>query len=489
MLALLPLLIPLATAVLALMVRKVRRAQHLVALLGSAGLSVGTGLLFRAVWLEGPIRMEMGGWSAPFGIIVYADTLSASLAVATAIVHFAVTIYGLATADEDRRRSDFWPLANTLVMGVQGAFLTGDIFNLYVWFEVLLISSFVLVAMGNVRRQIEAAAKYVVLNLLSSTSFLTAIALLYGATGTLNLAELSVEVRDPESIPLISSIAVLFVVGFGIKAAMFPFSLWLPTAYGSPPATLAALLAGLLTKVGVYSFLRTGSLLFGGVVDWFDEVLLLGAFASLVVGAVGSFAQRTMRGVIVHTVIFAVGFMLLGVSVGTQAGVVGAVVYLLSDMIVVTALLLLSGEIERVTGSDRLPDMGGIYRAHPVLAASFVAVAFSVAGFPPLVGFWGKVALFEALTAVGRWPGMLVALAASAVVLASVAQAWSLGIWKAQPHRAIEPRTSVGRVVPIALLVALVLSVSVAPGPLFGVAERAATELLDREGYRRVVLE
>jgi len=489
LLPLLPLVVPLSTAVLALATRTQRRVQHMVALLGSATLVASAVSLFAHVWASGPVRVEMGGWSAPFGIIVYADTLSASLVTATALIHFTVTMYGLASADEDRRRSDFWPLANTLVMGVQGAFLTGDIFNLYVWFEVLLISSFVLVAMGNVRRQIEAAAKYVVLNLLSSTSFLLGIALLYGATGTLNLAELSEELHRTEITPLISSITVLFVVGFGIKAAMFPFGLWLPTAYGSPPATLAALLAGLLTKVGVYSFLRTGALLFGGVVDWFDEALLVGAFLSLVVGAIGAFAQATMRGVIVHTVVFAVGFMLLGISAGTHEGMVGAIVYLLSDMVIITSLLLLEGEVERITGHGQLARMGGLYRAHPFLAACFVVVAFSVAGFPPLVGFWGKVALFEALTNIGRWPGMLVALAGSAVVLGSVAQAWSLGIWKPSPAPLSDPRLSLGRALPIAVLVATVIFTSVVPGPLFGLADRAASELLDLDMYRRVVTE
>jgi len=483
-----PLVVPLATAVFALAARKHRALQHGVALVGSVVLLGCTSALFAHVWAEGPVRVEMGGWSAPFGIIVYVDTLSASLTVATALVHLAVTTSGLASADEDRRRSDFWPLANTMVMGVQGAFVTGDIFNLYVWFEVLLISSFVLVAMGNLRGQIEAAAKYVVLNLLSSASFLMGIALLYGTTGTLNLAELSVDVRAVESSPLISTIAVLFVVGFGIKAAMFPFSLWLPSAYGCPPAPLAALLAGLLTKVGVYSFMRTGALLFGGVVDWFDEALLAGAFLSLLVGGVGAFAQKELRGVIVHTVIFAVGFMLLGIATGTHDGFRGTIVYLLSDMIVVTALLLLGGEVERMTGHASLRQMGGIYAARPLLAAGFIAVAFSVAGFPPLIGFWGKVALFEAITSVGRWPGMLVALVGSAVVLASVAQAWSLAIWRDAPEPLVEPELGWARALPLVALVGLVVFVSVVPGPLFEVAERAASQLVDLEMYRQVVL-
>ncbi|NJK87950.1 MAG: Na+/H+ antiporter subunit D [Myxococcales bacterium] len=487
LLPVLPLLVPLATAVLTLSIRRYRMAQHAVAILGSATLLFSSIALFLRVWRSGPLVMEMGDWPAPFGIIVYVDTLASSLVVATALVHGAVTIYGVASSDEDRRRSDYWPLVNTMVMGVQGAFLTGDIFNLYVWFEVLLISSFVLVSLGNVRRQIEAAAKYVVLNLLSSTSFLTAIALLYGVTGSLNLAELSVKVRNPEAESLISIIAVLFVVGFGIKAAMFPFSLWLPTAYGSPPAALASLLAALLTKVGVYSFLRTKALLFDGV-SWFDEVLLLGAICSIGIGALGALSQSRLRGVIVHTVVFAVGFMLLGVAMGTHAGLTGTIVYLLSDMVMVTAFVLIGGEAERITGQEKLAEMGGIYRRYPWLALSFIIVGFSVAGFPPMIGFWGKLAIFQALVEWGWWSAMLVALVGSAMVLGAVGQAWSLGFWQPlQEHRNMDTLTF-SKSLPIVLMVALVVFVSVLPGPLFDVAERAATELTDLDAYRRAVL-
>ncbi|MEQ9495218.1 MAG: proton-conducting transporter membrane subunit [Deltaproteobacteria bacterium] len=485
----LPQVVPLATAVLALSARKNRRVQQSVALLGATLHIVVAAVLFLEVWNGGPARLQMGAWAAPFGIVVYVDTLSAGLVVVTAIVHFAVTGFQLANADEDRRRSDFWPLANTLVMGVQGAFLTGDLFNLYVWFEVLLISSFVLVAIGNARAQVEAAAKYVVLNLLSSTCFLVAIALLYGATGTLNLAELSIALHQPGGVPLVSSIAVLFVVGFGIKAAMFPFGLWLPTAYGSPPAGLAALLAGLLTKVGVYAFLRTGALMFDDVVPWFDDLLLVCAFVSMAVGALGALAQVTLRGAVVHSVVFAVGFMLIGISTGTEQGRAGTIAYLLSDMLVVTTLLLVCGEVERITRGRRLTDMGGLYRSHPLLAIAFIVAAFSVAGFPPLVGFWGKLAILDALTAVGRWPGVIAALAGSAVVLASIAQAWSLGVWKQAPAALATPVVAWGRLVPIVLLVALVAVVSFAPGPLFAVADRAAAELSDVEAYRKGVLE
>ena len=487
LLPLTPLVVPLLTAIAALFARRSRTIQHAVALTGAFVLLGCCIVLFRTVWLEGTLSVGLSGWPAPFGIYVVVDTLSAAMTTTTAVVHVAVTAHGLASADEDRRRSDFWPLANTLVMGVQGAFITADIFNLYVWFEVLLLSSFVLVALGNTRFQIESAAKYVVLNLLSSVSFLVGIALLYGSAGTLNLADLAGQLRSPDVSPLLPAISVLFVIGFGIKAGMVPFSLWLPSAYGSPPATLAALLAGLLTKVGVYSFLRIGVLLFQETVDGFSSVLWAGALASVVLGALGAFSQTRLRSLLVHTVVFAVGFMLMGVATGTEAGLTAAIFYLLTDMLVVTAVILVGGEVERITGRTLLRDMGGIYRRHPFLAISFIIVAFSVAGFPPFVGFWGKVALFDAAVAAGRWPAMLVALVGSAIVLAAIAQAWSLGLWKGQPSSEAVSDTEWGRRLPIAGLVLIVGALSLNPGPLFDVAARSASDLADIEAYRKAV--
>lgn len=490
-----PLVIPLITAIVTLFARQSRQGQHALALIGSM-VHVGcTVALFSQVWEGGTVAIGMGGWPAPLGIFVVVDTLSASITTVTALVHFFVTLHGLASADEDRRRSDFWPLANTLVMGVQGAFITGDLFNLYVWFEVLLLSSFVLVALGNTRPQIESGAKYVVLNLLSSMSFLVGIALLYGATGTLNLAHLAEKVRSPEVTGLLPTITTLFVIGYGIKAAAFPFSLWLPSAYGTPPATLAALMAGLLTKVGVFSFIRIGTLLFRGTVEGFEEVMFALAFLSLFAGAIAAFAQARLRGVLIHTVVFAVGFMLLGLGTGTEAGLAATVFYLLSDMIVITALLLLGGEVERITGTSRLSDMGGIYRSNPLLSLAFIIVAFSVAGFPPFIGFWGKVALLGSAVEAGYWGGMLAALVASVVVLASIAQAFSLGLW--QPSKAdrtegavgweTDSGIEIGRVIPLVGLVGLVLALSLYPEPLFIVAERAAADLVNVEAYKAAV--
>lgn len=483
-----PLLLPLLTAVLTLLVRHHRTAQQAVAIAGAL-VSLGAALWLHArVGHAEPITVELGGWAPPFGIILYIDTLSASLAVATAIVHVVVTFYGVVAASEQHRRSSLWPLANTLVMGVQGAFLTGDIFNLYVWFEVLLLSSFVLVALGNERAQIVASAKYVVLNILSSVSFLTAIAMLYGITGTLNLAELSVAVRETDVGPLFSSIAVLFVTGFGIKAAMFPFGLWLPSAYGSPPATIVALLAALLTKVGVYSLLRVGALLFWGVVPWFEPAMLTLGLCSIAIGALGLISQSRAHSVLVHSIVFAVGFMLLGIAGMHPSGVTGTVAYLLSDMMVVTALVLAAGEVERVTGETELSKMGGIYRNYPGLAVVFLVVALSVAGFPPLIGFWAKVALLQGLIEAGQWQIGVAALLGSAVVLLGVSQVWSRGLWKGTTIGERGEGRDLRMAVPVGSLVLLIAAISLVPGPLFSLAERSANQLLDLELYRNVAL-
>ena len=484
-----PLVIPLLTAIAALFARRFKMIQSVIALIGASVHLGFCGFLFGEVAASSePLAVGMGGWPAPLGIFVVVDTLSASLVTVTAFVHLIVTVHGLASADEDRRRSDFWPLANTLVMGVQGAFITGDLFNLYVWFEVLLISSFVLVALGNTRLQIEAAAKYVVVNLLSSACFLIGIALVFGMTGTLNLADLALKLRsgvlDSQLLPVV---AMLFIIGFGIKSAMVPLSVWLPSAYSAPPATLAALLAALLTKVGVYSLLRVGTLLFSEQVPAFNTVLLVGAFLSIAMGAIGAFAQANLRSLVTHTVVFAVGFMLFGIGIGTEAGLAASIFYLLSDMIVVATLVLLSGEIERITGKSRLSEMGGLYRSHPWVAMAFLMTALSVAGFPPFVGFWAKISIFSAGVGAGYWPAVLLALVGSAVTLSAIVQAWSLGLWKPQSFSYADPRVEWGRVFPIGVLVILLVGLSLAPGPLAEVSARAASELVDVESYGKAV--
>ena len=273
-LLILPVLIPLVTATLALAARQSLPAQRALSVFGAVALLIAAGALMAGVWQGGTQAVQLGEWQAPFGITFVADLLGAVMVLITAIVGLAAIVYSLATVDADRERAHYHVLYHVLLMGVCGAFLTGDLFNLYVWFEVLLISSFVLLVLGNGRGQVRGAVVYVMINLVGSLGFLAAIGLLYGVTGTLNLADLSVRLAATDAPGLVTSISMLFLIAFGIKAAVFPLFFWLPASYHTPPIAVAAIFAGLLTKVGVYALIRVFTLLFTQDVGYTHTILL-----------------------------------------------------------------------------------------------------------------------------------------------------------------------------------------------------------------------
>ena len=337
----------------------------------------------------------MSDWPAPFGITVAIDLLGAALVWVAAAVSLTVCFYASADLDESHRQAGFWPLVSILVMGVNGAFVTGDLFNLYVWFEVLLMSSFVLLSIGNQRRQVEASVKYVAINLVSSTAFLVATAMLYGITGTLNMADLSIKIAAMNHSGLVTTVAVLLTVAFGIKAAVFPVYFWLPSAYPAPPAAISGLFAALLSKVGVYSLLRCFTLLFYNDEVLARTVLLWISGATMIVGILGALSQSVLRHAFSFHLIVAIGFMMMGIAVSTEASLAATIFYLLADMIIIACLFLTAGVVERVTGRRDIRRMGGIYDARPLLCFAYLIPAFSVAGFPPLSAFWGKLGLLR----------------------------------------------------------------------------------------------
>ena len=268
-----PIILPFATAVLAFLFRHGPEGRWL-SVLGSAGLLVASIILMVEVLNEGVVAAQMGGWPAPFGITLVADLLSAVMVVITGVTGLAIAIYSLADIEERKEHLGYHALYQVLLAGVCGAFLTGDLFNLYVWFEVMLISSFGLLVMGGNRQQLDGGIKYVTLNLVSTVMFLSGIGLLYGMTGTLNMADLHSAVQSVENPGLLVTIAVMFMVAFGVKAAVFPLFFWLPASYHTPAISVSAIFAGLLTKVGVYSLMRMFTLVFTTDVAYTHTILL-----------------------------------------------------------------------------------------------------------------------------------------------------------------------------------------------------------------------
>jgi multicomponent Na+:H+ antiporter subunit D len=500
----LPLLIPLLTAVLCLLAwRAVRRQRWLGAVGGGAHLAASLGL-FVAVLSDpdGILTLQVGDWPAPFGITLVADVLAAILVVLTALVGFAVLVYSVAPAGMDDRREAFgyYPLVHVLLLGVCGAFLTGDLFNLYVWFEVLLIASFVLLTLGGQRPQLVGGLTYVALNLVSSAIFLAAVGLVYGHTGTLNMAELARRLPEVRPAGLVTTVATLFLVAFGIKAACFPLFFWLPAAYHTPPPAVSALFAGLLSKVGVYALLRAFTLLFVQDVAYTHALLLVVAGLTMLAGSLGALPQRGLRRALSFLLVGHIGFPLMGLALFTHLGLAGAIFYLVEDIVVITALFLVSGLVRRLGGTETLTRLGGLYAARPAVAALFLLPAFSLAGVPPLSGFFAKLGLLRAGLEVGQYAIVATALGASVLTLLAVSRIWSAVFWKSVPTGTSalpdlsrpdeEPAGDVARgmVLPVAGLVGLVVVLGVAAEPVVALATRAAAQLLDRSAYMRAVL-
>jgi multicomponent Na+:H+ antiporter subunit D len=388
-------------------------------------------------------------------------------------------------------------------MGVAGAFLTGDIFNLYVWFEVLLISSFVLLALGSERAQLEGAIKYVMLNLVSSFLFLIATGILYGAVGTLNMADAARKLQTLDNPDLVSTLAMLFLIAFGIKAAVFPLFFWLPASYHTPPAAVSAVFAGLLTKVGVYALIRVFTLLFTQNPDVTHRLILVLAGLTMVTGVLGAVAQNEFRRILSFHIISQIGYMILGLGLYTKLALAGSVFYIAHHIIVKTNLFLVSGVVHTLQGTYDLNRLGGAYRRWPWLAALFAVPALSLAGLPPLSGFVAKLILVQAGLAVGEYVIVGVALAVSLLTLYSMSKIWNAVFWQTQPELAPgPPRLVAGEhppgpltrgelvllVAPIVGLAVLTVLIGLLAGPVFAWAAAAAAELLDPAAYIRAVL-
>jgi multicomponent Na+:H+ antiporter subunit D len=487
----LPILVPLITAIVVLLSGGVPRLQRAWSLLGAAVLLVVTIALLRGVWTGGIQHVQVGQWPAPFGITLVADVLSAVLLVVVGLMGLAVLVYALGSIDAERERGGFHTLYHLLLMGVAGAFLAGDLFNLYVWFEVLLITSFVLLVLGGDRAQVKGAVTYVLVNLVASLCFLAAIGLLYGLAGTLNLADLAVRLSEIDAPGLVTTIAMLFLIAFGIKAAIFPLFFWLPAAYHTPPVAVSAIFAGLLTKVGVYALIRVFTLLFTQDVGYTHTLLLVIAGLTMLTGVLGAVTQTDVRKILSFHIVSQIGYMVMGLALFTPLALLGAVFYVVHHIIVKTNLFLVGGVAHRLGGTFELTTLGGLYRARPGLAVLFLIPALSLAGLPPLSGFWAKLTILRAGVEAEAYLAVAAAVVAGLITLISMTKIWNEAFWKPLPtDRALAPSTAsmTALLAPIIVLAAVTLAIGLYAEPLVVLAERSATELLDPSGYVQAVL-
>ena len=434
----LPVLLPLCATGLSLAfgTRLARFQRFISVLVLTAVLGLSTTLMIAAD-RRGPLSVHLGDFAPPIGITMVADRLSGLMLTVSSAVTLGVLVYsigqGMAERDKETPVAIFHPAYLILVAGVSCTFLAGDLVNLYVGFEIMLVASFVLLTLGGTGPRIRAGSTYVIISLFSSMLFLTAIAMTYAATGTVNFAQLAL--RMP-GLPLgvQTLIQAMLLTVFAIKAAVFPLAAWLPDSYPTAPAPVTAVFAGLLTKVGIYCMLRTETLFFPG--NRLGDLLMAAALASMVVGMLGAVAQTDLKRLLSFTLISHIGYMVFGIGLATRAAYGGAIFYVVHHITVQTTLFLVAGLIERRGGTNELTRLGGLARAAPLLAVLFFVPAMNMAGIPPLSGFIGKLGLMRAGVADGGvWAWTLVAGATvtSLLTLYVMAKVWNLAFWRAAP--------------------------------------------------------
>ena len=501
-------LVPLIGAAVTLTAARKQRLQIVIAVTTMlVALAVSVLLLVVVHTGDQTLVIQGGGWTAPFGISLVVDRLSALMVLVTSIVLLGVMAFsigqGATDGDDETPVSIFYPTYLVLAAGVYNAFIAGDLFNLYVGFEILLVASFVLMTLGGTNTRIQAGITYIIVSLVSSILFLVAIGLIYGAVGTVNMAEISVRMAQlPQSTQLVLHLALL--IAFGIKAALFPLSFWLPDSYPSAPAPVTAVFAGLLTKVGVYAILRSESLLFAS--NDIGVLLLWVAVATMLVGILGAVAQAGIRRMLSFTLVSHIGYMILGIALGTVAGWAATVYYIVHHIIVQTTLFLVTGLIERIAGTSSLTNLGGMLKRSPLVAVLFFIPMLNLGGIPPFSGFIGKIGLFTAAAGDGGWTsylGIVAGVVTSLLTLYALVRVWNLGFWRRAdevadfrsslterivdtPESAImrETRAS-SRLMTGATIALVVVSVSltVFAGPLYDIAEAAARNLAGVSSY------
>ena len=500
----LPVLLPMLGAAVTVVGSRSPTLQRVVGIVTLTAVAVLAAILLVVADTQGPIVASLGGWAAPVGIALVADRTAALLLLVSTLVTLAVLVYAIdqRIADYGRATSSttFHPMYLMLAAGVSLAYLTGDLFTLFVSFEVMLTSSYVLITRRTSATRIRAGMTYVTVSLLSSLLFLTAVALVYASTGTVNLADLAGRVEGlPPDLRLV--LALMLLVVFGIKAAIVPLHFWLPDSYPNAPGPVAALFAGLLTKVSFYALLRTQTLLFPRDEPW--TLLLTLAMVTMIVGALGALAQNDINRLLSFLLVSHIGFMLYGLAVFDAAGVAGAALYAAHHITVLATLFLVSGLITRRTGTVALDRMGGLVREAPWLAVLFAVPALTLAGIPPTAGFVAKLALLQAGAAADAGPGPVVGAAvvvlASLLTLYALVRVWVRVFW-GEPKPAVpdqDPtdevtvgtaRTPAPMFAATAGLVAVSLAIAAFAGPLSAVTGRAGADLLEREPYRAAVL-
>ncbi len=493
----LAILTPFTFIILALFIKNVSTRNFLSLTLAVINLGIAIYIL-SAIHSAEMLKTQMGSWPEPYGITLVADRFSAFMILISAIVFLAVTIYSIQSIDYDRLKNNYFLFTYGILMGVNGSFLAGDIFNLYVWFEVMLMGSFILISFGGERTQLEGAIKYLILNLISSFFFLAGIGILYGKMGSLNMADLAYKFSLTGDFPsLFEPSLILLLVGFAIKGALFPFFFWLPASYHTPPPAVSALFAGLLTKVGIYSLIRIYTLFLHYYDYFWNPIILWMGILSMVIGVITATSQFDFRKILSFHIISQVGYVIIGLAFFTVSGLAAAIFFLGHNMLSKTNAFLVAGWVHREKGTLNLKNLGDMFNRHTLWGILFFISAFSLAGLPPLSGFAGKYLVIKAGIENNQVIVAMVALFVGLFTLFSMVKIWIEVFWKNKPEKEnIIKSIDKDKSLPFGFMItgSIILAISIIimgvwAEPIAGFCEKAATDLLNNQKYINFVLQ
>ena len=484
----LPMVVPVLVGIILIFFRnhvQIQRWSSLIVMLTNAGIAI---YLLNRIQTEGILRIDFGGWEPPFGILFVADSFSVILVLTTSLVAAVCLLYAFAQADKAYENMFFYSIVNFLVAGVNGSFLTGDLFNLYVCFEIMLLASYVLIALGGKKSQLRESIKYVLVNVVSSWLFLVAIGYLYGSIGTLNMAHISERIAEAGQTPMLTVISIVFLTAFGLKAGLLLY-FWLPGSYSVAPTAVAALFGALLTKVGIYAMIRVFTLFFYHEPSITHTIIGVMAAITLIGGSIGASAYKDIRQIVAYNVIIAAGFILVGLVTGTEEALEGSIYYLIHDMIVKALLFLLAGTMITATGTARIDKISGLIRNYPLFGWMFFIVVLSLAGIPPLSGFIGKVLVGQGAVETGSYILLALAFLSSIFVLYSLLRVFLHCFWgETIISKEDEVPLKKGWMISFVLLTLATIGLGLGADYLYPYVSDAANTLLHPEIYIDAVL-
>ncbi|MEA3320257.1 MAG: Na+/H+ antiporter subunit D [Bacillota bacterium] len=488
-LVILPILIPLITATLLLLIPKNVKLQKVISVISLTFTTIAAMVLVHTVYRDGIQTLEIGSWKPPFGIVLVADMFAALLVLTGVIVSFTCVLFSFRNIGKGRENFFFYSFTQFLITGVMGAFLTGDLFNLFVFFEVMLMSSYALIVLGGTRIQLRESIKYLLVNIISSALFVIALAYLYGLVGTLNMADVSDKIAQSGQTDIVTVVAILFLIVFGLKGGIFPLYFWLPGSYQAPPYAITAIFGALLTKVGVYSIYRIFTLIFYHEPQITHQIIAALAIITILIGAIGAIAYWDVKKILIYNIVTAVGVIIYGISIATETGYAGGIYYLVHDMVIKGALFLLAGAMFTITGTDNIKKMGGLIKRHPLLGWMFFTACLALAGIPPLSGFVGKILLVQGGLEQEHYIFVGVMLFSSLLVLYSVMKIFMNCFFREEVLSSKEEKGSTrGLVYPSVILIALSAFLGLGAEFVYPYVFEAAETLMDPSIYIQAVL-